>query len=459
MSKKIVIEEVAEFLATYGLILDRYNNAKSIVCHDEEGYKYETARANLIKTNKKPHILRGNPFAKDNIINYCARNTPHIHIQNFDYIDCRHAVPFICDHHKEMGVQRRIIYEVVRGDNCVYCARERAIDSIRIKPETLKKACDERGLMFVERTIVPKDRTSKIRVAVAFICEKHKQYGVQISDWQHFKYSKYGCSYCAGKHITNDEFAKRIHELSPNVIIHSDYTGDEGVIKCECAVCGYHWETSARSLKNGSGCHTCGLINSQAARLKTNEQFLTELEEANADIEAMEPYMGYHTFMRFRCKIDNCEWVTTPASILGKKSSCPSCRTYSNETKLKNILTEYGFTVWCQYRYDDCRDIHPMPFDLYLPDYNVLIEYDGEGHYFPIQFRKGKDTAEAMLERTKRHDAMKTAYCEQHGIPLIRVPYYERNNMEDFILTKLKELGIHTLPNSVTLHEAVETAG
>ena len=56
-------------------------------------------------------------------------------------------------------------------------------------------------------------------------------------------------------------------------------------------------------------------------------------------------------------------------------------------------------------------------FDFNLPDYNIIIEYDGEQHYVGW----GKNYRE--LEDIQERDAYKTQWCQDNNIPLIRIPY------------------------------------
>lgn len=79
-----------------------------------------------------------------------------------------------------------------------------------------------------------------------------------------------------------------------------------------------------------------------------------------------------------------------------------------------------------------------MPFDFYLPNHNILIEYDGEQHYYDRGYKTGmfRDT----LEYTQMHDKIKTDYCINNNIKLIRIPYWDYNNI-DTILNK--ELNLH----------------
>ena len=74
-------------------------------------------------------------------------------------------------------------------------------------------------------------------------------------------------------------------------------------------------------------------------------------------------------------------------------------------------------------------------FDFYLPDYNIMIEYDGIQHF--IQGNGKFDNAEKFA-LTQKHDAIKTQWCKDNNISLIRIPYtkYETLCIEDLILDK-----------------------
>jgi len=57
-----------------------------------------------------------------------------------------------------------------------------------------------------------------------------------------------------------------------------------------------------------------------------------------------------------------------------------------------------------------------LPFDFYIPELNVCVEYDGIHHFKPVH---GVST----YEKTKNNDAIKTDFCMKNGIKLIRIPY------------------------------------
>ena len=117
--------------------------------------------------------------------------------------------------------------------------------------------------------------------------------------------------------------------------------------------------------------------------------------------------------------------------ISGKR--CPSCgNNYKGEIKVKKILDSYNIVSIQQYKFKDCKDIRELPFDFYLPDYDVLIEYDGIQH-FDIEraFKKDK------FWDTVIHDAMKNSYCKDNNIKLIRIPYWEFDNIENILKQEL----------------------
>ena len=74
-----------------------------------------------------------------------------------------------------------------------------------------------------------------------------------------------------------------------------------------------------------------------------------------------------------------------------------------------------------------------MPFDFYLPKYNILIEYDGKQHFLYGGF--GIDLLEFM--NLKYRDNIKTKYCEDNNIKLIRIPYWEFDNVEKILELEL----------------------
>lgn len=100
------------------------------------------------------------------------------------------------------------------------------------------------------------------------------------------------------------------------------------------------------------------------------------------------------------------------------------------EVLISEILNELGIEYVSQKRYDNCRDKSTLPFDFYLPAYNKIIEFDGQGHFEPIF---GEDSFAAI----QYHDKIKNKYCKDNGIDILRIPFWESNNAKSMIINFL----------------------
>lgn len=113
---------------------------------------------------------------------------------------------------------------------------------------------------------------------------------------------------------------------------------------------------------------------------------------------------------------------------------CPKCRKLCS--RYENLVCDYLKSLQIhfeyQYKFQDCKNKRPLPFDFYLPDYNICIEVDGEQHFEGFNFDKikvGKWARFSFSER-KRLDNIKTSYCEKNNIKLLRISYKEFKNNE-----------------------------
>lgn len=275
---------------------------------------------------------------------------------------------------------------------------------------------------------------------IEYICNAHKEKGIQTCDWGHFRVQKKSCPYCSGRYKTTDDIIPLIK--NKNVELISDYIGNEKPITCKCKECGNVWTTLPKVLiTNGSGCPKCGKLNAQKSRRKTHEKFICDLKAVNPDIEIIGQYNGTHKKIQCRCKIDNTIWYGYPANLLNRSAGCPACKMSNHEKEMLMILKRLGLNIISQYSIDECRYKSKLKFDAFDQDNNIAFEYNGEQHYRPVDFAgNGEKWAIQQFELTKNRDIAKMDFCKQHKIPVVVIPYWERDNMESFIISKLKEI-------------------
>ena len=123
-------------------------------------------------------------------------------------------------------------------------------------------------------------------------------------------------------------------------------------------------------------------------------------------------------------KLTTEEFIEKSKNIHGDKYDYSLVVYYNNSTPVKII---YGGVVYEQLpqNYKDCKNVNYLRFDFYLPDYNILIEYDGRQHFEVVDIWGGEEG----LKKTKINDNIKNRYCEKNGIHLLRISHFE--NVED----------------------------
>lgn len=228
-----------------------------------------------------------------------------------------------------------------------------------------------------------------------------------------------GCPKCAGNiKITQEEYIKRVYKINPDIEVIGQYTNNNQPVLHRCRVDGNEWMAIPNNVLSGKGCPVCKKVLLSVANRKTHEEYVSEVAIINPTIEVIGQYNGTHMKILHKCLIDGAEWMATPHDILEGKG-CPTCNMSCGENIVRNYLIQNKIKFSYNYTFDDCRNIKPLPFDFYLPEYNVCIEYDGEQHFKPIDVFGG---AKEFYERISR-DKIKTDYCMNHNITLLRIPY------------------------------------
>jgi ABC-type microcin C transport system permease subunit YejE len=115
----------------------------------------------------------------------------------------------------------------------------------------------------------------------------------------------------------------------------------------------------------------------------------------------------------------------------------------NSENKILHFLKENNISFISQKKFDGCRFKKSLFFDFYLPEYNLCIEYQGQQHYFPVEYfsSEGKTSEEIYNENIDR-DKIKKDFCKNNGIFLLEIPYFEKNNFKEIIFKKMSEIMI-----------------
>lgn len=111
----------------------------------------------------------------------------------------------------------------------------------------------------------------------------------------------------------------------------------------------------------------------------------------------------------------------------------PGLKRSKGETRIEKALCDLNVLYSPQHSFDDCRDIMPLPFDFYIANSNIVIEYQGMQHYEPVEYFGGEEAFQLRI----KHDKMKADYCARNGIKLIVIPYWDFENIEEILKAEL----------------------
>lgn len=252
-----------------------------------------------------------------------------------------------------------------------------------------------------------------------------------------------GCKICGHRkrwdsrgRKNTDDFIEEMKHINNNIKIIGKYNGSHNLMQCRCLIDNCEWESYSCNLLNQSaGCPECNKKRMRELEALSNEEFVSRLKESNKNIEALDTYINADTKLKFKCKVHNCEFITSPKTFLYKGGrGCPYCNQSSGEKKMVKILEKKGFQIIQQHTFENCKNIHKLRFDAYDVDNNIAYEYQGEQHYYPIDFAgKGNDWAKEQYNIGNKRDNIKIKYCKENKIPLIIVPHWEFDNMEEFL--------------------------
>lgn len=109
---------------------------------------------------------------------------------------------------------------------------------------------------------------------------------------------------------------------------------------------------------------------------------------------------------------------------------CKMCQISHGEEKIENMLKTLRLNFEREYRFED-PVIKNLPFDFYLKDIEILVEYDGRQHFEPVDAFGG----EQAFERLKKNDMLRNEWCEKNNIELVRISF----NDEDKGFEKLRK--------------------
>lgn len=251
-----------------------------------------------------------------------------------------------------------------------------------------------------------------------------------------------GCGKCGRvAHNFEDLTGKHFNFLTVIKRIENRY--DKAYWLCQCD-CGNTVEVSTSDIKNGYT-KSCGCkkverfkeVGMNSCKDLTGQQFgyLTVLSKTNERSGS-----NVRWLCRYVCEKE----YTIAGGDLTSPNGIQSCGCVSI-TKGERIISQNLDSLKIKYElqktFNDCRNPKTnalLRYDFYLPDYKILIEYDGIQHFQEVPYFRDS------LEEVQFRDNYKDNYAKEHNYKLLRIPYTDLSLItEKYLQQKLQEVIIY----------------
>lgn len=366
-----------------------------------------------------------------------------IHGNFYDYskvvfVDKNTPVEIVCPIHGSFW-QRPNIHTKRCG--CPKCGRENSTDSNCSSTEEFVKKAKEVWGDANDYTNTIYERYNK---PLKVVCSRHGAY--MVHPYRHLHLGV-GCPICSQEKfhekttLTQEEFIARCKDIHGDEYDYAKtaYTGNRNSVIITCRKHGDFTQNAANHLK-GHGCPTCMLDKLSDKKKKSQEQFITDATNVHGvyyDYSLVD-YHGCFTKVKIVCPKHGV-FEQTPSTHL-KGSGCPICRKSKGEERVSAWLKKSCIRHELQYKIPNdfkCCANKNIVVDFYLPDYNSIIEYNGEQHYNSVKLWGGDE----RLKKQQERDVALRLYCRKHNIKLIEIPFTKFDNIELILNKKINNNG------------------
>ena len=328
---------------------------------------------------------------------------------------------------------------------CPCCANKRRRDALKKSTDSRRKTEDQFRKELAEKqpNLIPNDTYINDRTKYHCTCKIHN-IDVYKTPEKYLR-RKQGCPLCAvernkcATRYTDESYTEALAFWNPNLTKKSKYNGIKERVDLECKKCGYDWSPIAESTigEDHVGCPNCA-----GNAIKTPEQFRKELSISHSYLILLTDYVRANIPVKVYCTRCHRTFEITP-NKLQQGQHCICFKESHGEFKIRNFLSNNNIEFEQYKTFNDLHGIgnRELSYDFFIPNLDLLIEYQGEQHERPVSFGSiKKTTPEEMNERFKKqqeHDKRKREYAIVNNYNLLEIWYYNLNKIDKILSQNL----------------------
>ena len=209
-----------------------------------------------------------------------------------------------------------------------------------------------------------------------------------------------------------------------------EYKSNHEKVQIICNECNHQWGQTPAKHKNSRGCPKCAEKARDAHRRSSGHTTASWIKDAvalhgNRYDYSQAVYKGHDKPIKIICSEHGAQELPQAYLHLSKNQmrGCPLCSSTVSKgaASVARALDELNIEYIKEWKDHDCRDIKKLRFDYYLPDLQIVIEYDGDQHFKPGHWSTDEEESKFQFLMLRRRDAIKSQYCKDHNISLLRV--------------------------------------
>jgi hypothetical protein len=380
-----------------------------------------TVEYSTLSEEEIEQIIKKRYLDKDEKTKKFIRNALRKHGDRYDYslskyINCDTKLWIICKKHDKF--EQTPYCHVNNGYGCYDCGKDKLSELFRYdRLELINKLNNIYNFKYDYSLM----KYNSLKDDVIVICPKHGKFEVNLE--RHLR-NGVECRQCK----LNNNFLKKLKELYGNL-----YYVDESTLKevnCEidvlCTKHNYKFVVTPIDLMyHNKKCKFCKVddklknIDKKSMNVvRDTETFIyaSNIIHDNFYIYKSVKYIKSTSDVIIICPKHG-EFKITPNNHLSGEG-CPFCKKSKGEMAIFKWLINHNYLkddIFPQYRFNDCKNIKPLPFDFYVKSKNICVEFNGEQHYKSIPFWGGEE----QLGYRQSMDEIKRNYCKTNNIKLI----------------------------------------
>ncbi|WP_160139822.1 hypothetical protein [Chryseobacterium sp. c4a] len=326
----------------------------------------------------------------------------------------------------------------------------------RICSETLEKLkilCAENNHFYTPIDVYYKPSGKSLKKVVLLKCNEHdcKPFEQDVQDVEIFRRSK-KCPPClsiiqsGNNRIPLPELNTRIKNSKNSVIrdkqiviryeghLHND---KNSMVLVKCNLFGHHkkpYLQTAVSIGKNNICPDCAKTREYKKKFGENlvEKINNILIEKNSSFSffgSIDRNNKSIIFYELICKNCGCsEWEREKYVSSVKCKVCHPNDTIG-ESRVIKYLNFLKLTFKKQKKFPGMKNEKELKCDFFIPKLNLIIEFDGHQHYYPVDYFKGFKS----FKKTIKCDWIKNRYALKNRINILRIPFKEYDNIEILI--------------------------